>query len=427
MADGAGFRGGPAPKTPLLILALFFSLLLFPKPAGAQFEENSCVDCHMEMEDTYKEVAVDWEESVHAQAGVYCQDCHGGNPDDFDTAMDEDQGFKPKPEPHEIADLCAKCHSDPRKMRIYNLPSNQYELYRKSVHGKKVIDEKDGEAPTCVNCHGKHKILTTDDPESPAHRSNIMKTCAGCHSKKDIMEKRGIPYNQYELYKTSVHGVPFFERGDLGVPTCVNCHGNHGITKTGTMALKLACTQCHISQEEAYKKSVHWEIAQRTGKPLCIDCHGNHGIKKPDISKFTTPGDNNCRACHAENSVPMELAIKTEKFLETSTQKLETAKISLQTISGWSGSGFEISHLRKNVVKAEKFLDRMITSTHSLDIDALESDSQKVVNLAGFVTSEVDRMLKDIAMRKRGLVVTWIVFFLFSFAIWQRSKYLKRD
>jgi hypothetical protein len=411
----------------LLSLTAVFTLLPAPQTAAAEEISNACIDCHLEMEDELKAVAVDWRESVHAKAGISCHDCHGGNPADPDLSMEEDEGFKGKPAPHEIPDLCARCHSDPRRMRASNLPFDQYQKYSRSAHGTKLLKEKDAEAPNCVSCHGQHKILSVNDPESPAHRNNIVKTCGGCHSSRQIMEKRGMPFNQYELYKKSVHGAPYFETGDLGVPTCVGCHGNHGIEKTGTMSVRQVCTKCHTEQEENYKKSAHWAAARQTGKPLCIDCHSNHDVAPPTLEKFTGKGRLDCGNCHTENSIQMESALKIKKLLANASSNIEEARAALKTISEWSGSGFETTHLVRRITKAEKSMKKIVNASHSLKVIDMRIQAKKIGDLSREVKKEVDRMLADISIRKRGLIMAWAVFLVFALSIWQRTKHVKRD
>ena len=70
--------------------------LVFGSAAAEGIPETSCTDCHADP-DLFDEDAFDLEEfaeDVHAEVGLSCQDCHGGNPDlkidDPDLAMDPD-------------------------------------------------------------------------------------------------------------------------------------------------------------------------------------------------------------------------------------------------------------------------------------------------------------------------------------------------
>ena len=422
-------KGGLLTVFPLIsfIAAACLFILPVPKSVASQDVVNVCVDCHLELDSYLKRVVLDWRGSVHEKVEVFCHDCHGGNPSDPDIAMDEEEGFKGKPEPEDTPEFCASCHSDPANMRASDLPFDQYQKYSRSVHGIKLLKEEDDEAPNCQNCHGSHKILRVSDPQSPANRKNIVKTCGKCHANSDIMEERKLPYDQYELYKNSVHGKPYFESGDLGVPTCIDCHSNHDIKKPDTLSVRLVCVKCHIDQEEQYKKSGHWAVAKRSGKPVCVNCHSNHGINPPSSEMFAGKGQLDCGACHDSGSVQMETGAEIASMLKESGGAMEAAKGRLETLSEWGGSGFETSHLTQMVEKAEKSFKRMSTIQHSLNVDVLKKEALKVGNLSEEVSTEVERMLTEIETRKLGLVAAWIIFILLSALVWRRASYLKRD
>ncbi len=409
----------------VLSTAAFAAVLILPAYAAEPETESVCITCHAELEGELQAPAAEWPNSAHAKAGVMCQDCHGGDPTDMELAM-KTKGYQPRPKRTEVAKMCAKCHADPLRMRQYNLRTDQFDLYSGSVHGKK-LTENDAESATCVDCHGKHEIRKMDDPLASVNRANVVKTCGKCHSDQKIMEKRKIPFNQYELYKGSVHGQAYFERHDLGVPTCVNCHGNHAIQKPQQMPTRFVCAECHIEQADAYKKSRHWAAAQENGKPLCIHCHGNHAIARPTSEKFNAPGDLNCLSCHPKNSIQMETAVSLNTAITSAKAELDMAENAMKGMEQWSGSGFETSQLKANLAKAKKMYAGMRTAAHALNVVAVKSDGDAVKQISAAVTAEVDRMMRELRIRKIGLAVTWLVAILFSFAVWQRSRYCKRD
>ncbi len=413
---------------PVFPFALALVFAVAPSVAYAEEKaDNVCVSCHMELDGVLKQVALDWQESAHGKAGVYCQECHGGNPYDISLAMEPSQGFKKKPSPGEIPQFCSKCHSDPVRMRSHNLKSDQFEKFRYSVHGRKLLEAKDNDAPSCVSCHGKHDIRKVDDPLSPVNRKNVVKTCASCHSDVKMMSKKGLPHNQYELYKGSVHGKAYFEKGDAGVPTCFNCHSNHGIQKPQTLGVRFVCADCHVEQADAYKKSRHWQAAQDTGKPLCINCHSNHDIQKPRLSKFTASGELNCLQCHQKNSIQMETGNALYESLSKAQNSLSNATYALRGIEEWSGSGFQTSGMKDKLGRAQKIYKEMKVGAHSLDAKASATQAQTVAALSKEVNEEIGRMLVELRNRKLGLIATWIVAVFFTSILWKRSKYCKRD
>ena len=122
------------------ILCIIFS----PHYISAQEQtENVCVECHQNLEDTLKDAVTNWQESVHKKAGVYCNDCHGGDPNDSDNAMDEKTGFIGIPKPKDIPKICSRCHSDVTMMRKYNLKTDQFNLYKTSIHGIRLFEKGD--------------------------------------------------------------------------------------------------------------------------------------------------------------------------------------------------------------------------------------------------------------------------------------------
>ncbi|PIR17723.1 MAG: cytochrome C [Deltaproteobacteria bacterium CG11_big_fil_rev_8_21_14_0_20_49_13] len=131
----------------ILFLASCFLLPL------AFAEDSACLSCH-------EDVAKDWRESIHAENGISCHNCHGGNPKNIDNAMDPKEGFIGKPSEAEVPAFCGKCHVGVK------------ENYTKSAHS---INLTRG-GPNCVTCHTSHK-------QKRANISLISKNlCAQCHS-----------------------------------------------------------------------------------------------------------------------------------------------------------------------------------------------------------------------------------------------------
>jgi cytochrome b6 len=137
---------------------------------------------------------------------------------------------------------CGRCHADPAYMKGYTLedgttplPTNQLELYKKSVHGNAVLVKHEKGAPACNNCHGNHAAL----PPEIAHISQV---CRHCHAANGA------------LFDGSPHKKAFEEHR---WPECATCHGYHGIAKPSDDMLakgpKSACADCHA----------------KYGKPIC--------------------------------------------------------------------------------------------------------------------------------------------------------------
>jgi hypothetical protein len=150
-----------------------------------------------------------------------CVSCHGNH--DVKSKNDpQSPVFKTN-----IAKTCSKCHSDSKRMASYGIPTNQYEQYKKSAHGVRLLVKKDMKAPECADCHGIHGA-------SPPGFTDIANVCSYCHSTiaKHFKE------SPHFLGKTKEKGA-----------RCINCHGNHNIQRPTTALFtgsgKGHCGECH--------------------------------------------------------------------------------------------------------------------------------------------------------------------------------------
>jgi hypothetical protein len=135
--------------------------------------------------------------------------------------------------PTNIPQTCAKCHSNKFYMAQYHIPTDQYENYKRSVHGVALLQNSDLSAPACNSCHGNHGAV-------PPGVSSVASVCGTCHQANA------------DLFDKSPHFAAF-ARAKL--PGCVVCHSNHlvkpptddmiGLTR-GTV-----CSQCHKPSDSA--------------------------------------------------------------------------------------------------------------------------------------------------------------------------------
>lgn len=135
--------------------------------------------------------------------------------------------------PTNVAETCAHCHADANYMKGYKIPTNQYALYKMSVHAA-ALAGGDTSAPTCTTCHGNHGA-------TPPGVSSVANVCGTCHAMNE------------QLFEKSPHGAAFAR---MGLPGCVQCHSNHEILKP-TDALvgtgpKAICVTCHVKGDNGY-------------------------------------------------------------------------------------------------------------------------------------------------------------------------------
>lgn len=147
----------------LLLGALYLALATLCPPSPAQAVEQPetvCIQCHGSLPDRLGAPVKLWRSSIHAENGISCNNCHGGDPKNAAVAMTPQRGFIGVPKEPQIPAFCGRCHPGVQKD------------YLASAHGRAL--GKGG--PTCVTCHGNHQVLR-------ASLSLINeKSCTRCHS-----------------------------------------------------------------------------------------------------------------------------------------------------------------------------------------------------------------------------------------------------
>ncbi len=135
-----------AAATPLHILSLVVAAVLtvLANSAYAQSPDTVCIKCHSGLPGRLGAPPRDWRGSIHAQNGISCHNCHGGDPTDMAMAMSPERGFLGKPKAVAVPDFCGRCHVGVK------------EDYLASAHGRAL--GRGG--PTCVTCHSNHAVRT---------------------------------------------------------------------------------------------------------------------------------------------------------------------------------------------------------------------------------------------------------------------------
>jgi hypothetical protein len=273
---------------------------------------NGCLDCHAAVNDKQATIATDWKGSVHAQAGVGCADCHGGDPrsDQITVAMDPDGGFVGAPDRLATVALCGSCHANVERMRASGLPTDQYAKYWSSVHGQRLAVAKDDRVAICTDCHGSHAIKKVSDPSAKVFPLNVPELCASCHADADRMQPYGIPTDQFSIYSQSVHGKALLVDKDVRAPSCASCHGAHDAKPPTSANVVEVCGKCHTATQDLYQQSRHSQL--QAAAPKCWTCHGTHDVSQPGSQLFFHPEQPNytCDTCHdlATHTLRLELS-----------------------------------------------------------------------------------------------------------------------
>ncbi|HJN44495.1 MAG: hypothetical protein QGI10_03830 [Vicinamibacterales bacterium] len=157
----------------LVALAIFGA-----PPAQAQLDRSHCADCHFA--NPYTEPAQahleEWSRSPHGRNVVGCEQCHGGNPDTFESLQahrDVLGSLNPSSAVHrtQLPSTCGACHIGP------------YVAFQRSQHFQ-LLGEGDRRVPTGSTCHGSvgaHLL-------SPA---GLERQCASCHGSDGVAPRPG--------------------------------------------------------------------------------------------------------------------------------------------------------------------------------------------------------------------------------------------
>jgi hypothetical protein len=144
----------------ILTCCLLGGVLFLLGVAPVQADEIVCITCHSAMPGKFGEPVKLWKGSIHAENGIACNACHGGDPRDAANAMKKERGFLGAPKYSDVPAFCGRCHVGVLKD------------YQASAHGRALASG----GPNCVICHGNHQII-----KASLELINE-KSCSRCHT-----------------------------------------------------------------------------------------------------------------------------------------------------------------------------------------------------------------------------------------------------
>jgi predicted CXXCH cytochrome family protein len=214
------------------------------RPSGQAIVET-CARCHSDAAFMRRfaprqrvDQATEYAASVHGQQlakgddkVATCVSCHGAH------GIRLVSDAKSPVFPTNVANTCATCHADTRRMAAYKLPdgsplpTHQFADFQKSVHYATLTKGHDLSAPTCNDCHGNHGA-------APPGVGSVVNVCGTCHA---VFAQK---------FNTSVH-KDIFDKG------CVECHSNHAVLKPSDDMLAVTghgvCATCHNADDKTDK------------------------------------------------------------------------------------------------------------------------------------------------------------------------------
>ncbi|MBI5876585.1 MAG: cytochrome c3 family protein [Chloroflexi bacterium] len=212
--------------------------------------------------------------------------------------------------------LCSSCHSNADYMKPYGIPTNQFALYVKSVHGQALLEKQDTRAPSCATCHGTHGA-------APPGFAEVANVCGSCHTATQ----------NYFLQSKHAGNQP-------GMPKCVDCHGRYDVMKPTDALLDpnskdpRACATCHppTSPQTNAVKALYDNI---TGSAKSMDLAHEQLkvaaeaalITEPDEGKMAVAQTNLVTARAAQHTLDLTVVKeKTDKAVSTSNEVIADAK-----------------------------------------------------------------------------------------------------
>lgn len=411
------------------VLGLLFALrpILDASPAGADDEENTCADCHSVLDPPLNTPVERMENDIHAQKGLKCVDCHGGDPTSMEdkVSMSPDKGFRGKPKHVDIPAFCGRCHADGAYMRRFNprLPTDQLQQYWTSIHGHR-LKEGDPKVATCIACHGAHGILPASHADSPVFAANVPATCGACHSQPEYMAEYGIPTDQEEKYRHSVHGDMLLVQRDTSAPACNDCHGNHGAFPPGVASISGVCGSCHANNATLFLASPHRAAFNARNLPECVTCHTNHAIQRPTDAMLGVGEGSLCIRCHQSGSSGYTAAAQMHDAIDRLKTTLAGAEASLTRAKAM---GMEVSDeeyaLRENV---HPQLIKARTETHMADAKALLKVVDEAVAAAAASQTAAQQTLEEAQSRRRNLLLPLVLIVVLMVLLYLKLRQLER-
>jgi len=289
-------------------------------------------------------------------------------------------------------------------MRVYNLPTDQYALYKISHHGI-ALAEGNTAAAVCTDCHGTHRILKPADPESQVYVRNIPATCGQCHGKSDETATGNQERNPLDDYLTSVHGRELLELGNTKAPDCSRCHGIHGATPPGVGDVGRICGNCHTSALRAFRDSPHAAAMIEAGIPECIACHENHATKTSDYHDLAKI----CLDCHEEDSSQHDTGKKMEVLFARAQDEVDKAR---EVIEEAQRIPLFVEDHYARLEQARTYLLEAQPAVHSVSLSEVERFTQAARSLGEDIEAEIEGELAELRLRRLGLVIFWFYLLL---------------
>ena len=404
-----------------IFIALFIPVLT----AGVALADNQCIECHSGWEEEGSPSHL-FAKDIHHEKGLACNDCHGGDPtlDDMDDVR-KSSDWKGVPDPKQIPQFCARCHSNPSYMVKHNpsLATDQLDKYKTSVHGQRLLGKGDTKVANCVSCHSVHDIQSPVIPTSTVNAFNIPATCGKCHANQEYMAEYKISTSQFDDFKKSVHGLALLEKHDAAAPACNDCHGNHGATPPGVTSLSAVCGECHALIADKFASSPHKAAFDENDYPECETCHSNHLIVPPKLEWIGTDDKAVCSNCHSDDDGTA--GFTTARAMRESLTALGNAYDSAQqAVDDADEKGMMVVDERFLLKEVQQTVIESRTLVHTFNAGEVKTAADEGIEKAAQVTKAGLARIDDYYFRRKGLGIATLIITILAVLLWMKIKRL---
>jgi len=233
------------------------------------------------------------------------------------------------------------------------------------------------------------------------------------------MAGTGLPTDQLEKYRASVHGRVLLEEGDLGAPSCNNCHGNHGAVPPGVSSVHNVCGVCHPSNDGLFVGSTHNLHFQELDFPGCVTCHDHHEIHRLTTAAISAEDDGVCELCHSTDD---DGGLAAQSIRET-LYSLEALRDSAHAlVTDAEQKGMEVSEAQYVLTQVNSNLVKTGNLLHGFAIDPLKEASEEGVTGATEAIVMAHAALHEYQVRRRGLVISLVFLILGTVALYAKIR-----
>ena len=172
-----------------------------------------------------------------------------------------------------------------------------------------------------------------------------------------------------------------------------------------------------------YEKSTHKMAFQSAGLPGCVACHSNHGISHPTDAKLGAGPETVCMKCHT----PGDACDQARAAMFNDLTRLDDAiKAADKLLSIAESSGMEVSQARLDEDQARDAVTKARVTIHSFRKDLVDQDIQEGLKIAAKNFQAGQAALAERDYRRRGLGVALVFIFLTVLGLFMYIRAIER-